>query len=215
MYNRHVGTYITGSRGVRSSFGSGVGGSSKPTVDLLLRLWSRPRPRWRRRWFCSVEIDVTELRRWSALTEITELRRRIGDTRPELLTLVAPELTDWWCLGDSWGLKENSLFKSLYCVPASDLAREVPSRTTKSGVSRSSFLLSDKFSPGSRRCGTSKLWTGVDVRRLSSSSKTSMAYATVKTWGAIPNTDTQTFPCKVYFFDLRRNYEKIKTFSFW
>lgn len=178
---------ITGSRGVRSSFGEGEGGNSTPLVDILLR--SRPRPRRSRRWFCSVEIDVTELRRlslhsditelrrFSLLSDITELRRRIGDTRPELRILVPPELADWFCFDTFWdsrGLRKNSFLRSLYWDPASDLAKEVPSRTTKSGVSRSSPLLSDKSSPGSRRCGTSRLSTGVDVRRCSSSTKVSI-----------------------------------------
>lgn len=166
---------IRGSRGVRSSFGEDEGGNSPPLVDILLR--SRPRPRRSRRWFCSVEIDVTELRRLSLQSDITELRRRIGDTRPELRMLVPPELADWCCFDTFWeskGLRKNSFLRSLYWDPASDLAKEVPSRTTKSGVSRSSPLLSDKSSPGSRRCGTSRLSTGVDVRRCSSSTKVSI-----------------------------------------
>lgn len=166
---------LTGSRGVRSSFGEGEGGNSTPLVDILLR--NRPRPRRSRRWFCSVDIDVTELRRLSLHSDITELRRRIGDTRPELRILVPPELADWFCFDTFWeskGLKKNSFLRSLYWDPASDLANEVPSRTTKSGVSRSSPLLSDKSSPGSRRCGTSRLSTGVDVRRCSSSTKVSI-----------------------------------------
>lgn len=160
---------------MRSSFGEGEGGNSTPLVDILLR--NRPRPRRSRRWFCSVDIDVTELRRLSLHSDITELRRRIGDTRPELRILVPPELADWFCFdtfGESKGLKKNSFLRSLYWDPASDLANEVPSRTTKSGVSRSSPLLSDKSSPGSRRCGTSRLSTGVDVRRCSSSTKVSI-----------------------------------------
>lgn len=180
---------LTGSRGVRSSFGEGEGGNSTPLVDILLR--SRPRPRRSRRWFCSVDIDVTELRRLSLHSDITELRRRIGDTRPELRILVPPELAEWFCFDTFWeskGLKKNSFLRSLYWDPASDLANEVPSRTTKSGVSRSSPLLSDKSSPGSRRCGTSRLSTGVDVRRCSSSTKVSIIksrnlYHSLTLWG--------------------------------
>lgn len=174
---------------MRSSFGEGEGGNSTPLVDILLR--NRPRPRRSRRWFCSVDIDVTELRRLSLHSDITELRRRIGDTRPELRILVPPELADWFCFdtfGESKGLKKNSFLRSLYWDPASDLANEVPSRTTKSGVSRSSPLLSDKSSPGSRRCGTSRLSTGVDVRRCSSSTKVSIIksrnlYHSLTLWG--------------------------------